>query len=303
MTDQVDRVTVRGRTFGQEEIARVRDIIANSRGESRRAISQKVSIALHWFQENGAPKDRSCRALLLKLHAAGSICLPKPRTRPPYRRPVPLTGRTDPRLPVPVEPMDVGLEQFRIVSGKRPEERLWNEFIERYHYLGHGVPVGPNLKYFVEVHREPVACLAFSGAAWKVSPRDTWIGWTRQEREANLRFVVNNTRFLILPWFSVKNLASRILSLAVKRLPEDWFTRYAYRPLLLETFVHADRHVGTCYKASNWICVGETQGRGKMDRFAERKLPKKLMFVHALTKHARARLASSAPAVPAVSNR
>jgi hypothetical protein len=287
-------VKIRGRVFSPEDITLIRSVIASSPGGTRRLLSAKVCHALNWYQDNGRPKDRPCRDVLRRLETLGMLTLPPTRPRTRRGRSAAKTEHIHPRLPFALSPKDIQLDSFAIVNGARAH-RLWNEYVATYHYLGYGVPVGPNLKYFVEVRGEPVACLAFSGAAWKVAPRDTWIGWTREQREKNLRHIVNNTRFLILPWITVKNLASRILALAIRRLPADWLARYAYRPLLIETFVHSDRHAGTCYKAANWICVGETQGRGRMDRFKERALPKKAIFLYPITPHARSFLATAKP--------
>lgn len=287
-------LAVRGRTFSHAELLTIRAIVEASPGEHRRALSKKVCEALNWRQFNGRLKDRSCRDVLLKLHDAGFLRLPPRRHPPTRRRPIAITARTDPRLVAAFGPRDIDTVNFAIVtrSGCRAEERLWNEYVERYHYLRYGVPVGPHIKYFVRLRDEPIACLAFGGAAWKVAPRDRWIGWSVAQREANLRFIVNNTRFSILPWIRLDNLASRILSLAIKRLPEDWHRLYAYRPLLVETFVHAERHVGTCYRAANWLCVGTTQGRGKNDRHMTASLPKKLVFLLPLVSDAQRKLAT-----------
>lgn len=158
--------------------------------------------------------------------------------------------------------------------------------MERYHELGYGVPVGPRLKYFVEMVGEPIACLAFGGAAWRVEARDRWIGWSSEQRERNLRYVVNNIRFVIFPWACVRNLLSRLLSLAARRVAGDWLEIYAYRPVLLETFVDTERHGGTCYRAANWHFVGFTKGRGKLDRRFEANKSKKSMFLYPLAKDA-----------------
>lgn len=288
-------LTIRGRTFSHEELLQIRAIVATSPGEHRRSLSKKICEAMAWRQTNGRLKDRSCRDVLLKLDAAGFLHLP-PRRRPPTcRQPIPITADTDPR-PAPVfGPRDVDAECFQIVSrdANSAESRLWNEYVERYHYLRYGIPVGAHIKYFVHVRDEPIALMAFGGAAWRTAPRDRWVGWSSQQREANLHLVVNNTRFLILPWIRIDNLASRLLSLATKRVPQDWNRLYAYRPLLVETFVHADRHAGTCYRAANWINAGITQGRGKTDRFKTFSLPKKLVFLHPLVSDARIRLSPS----------
>jgi hypothetical protein len=294
-TIPADGLKIRGRTFSQADIQKIRDVVEGHPFDPRSALSMNVCEVLGWYQENGRLKDRSCRDVLSRLEDAGLIRLPPPRRSPSRRRPIPLTPRTEPRLPFSIGPKEVTLDDFRVISGRKDGGRLWNEFVERYHYLKFGVVVGPHVKYLVEVRGEPVACLAFGGAAWKVEPRDRWIGWTADERERNLRYVVNNTRFLVLPWVQVKNLASRLLALAARRLPVDWQRLYGYRPSLLETFVHTDRHKGVCYKAANWIFVGETKGRGRMDRHFEAKLPRKAMFVYPLTPDARATLTRDLP--------
>ena len=122
--------------------------------------------------------------------------------------------------------------------------------------------------------------------------RDRFIGWNAAQRAARLHLVVNNARFLILPWVHLRNLASRVLARISKRLPQDWQQRYGYRLLLLETFVQSDRFVGTSYRAANWISVGHTQGRGKPDVHHRRPLPKKEIWLYPL---ARDSAATSAP--------
>jgi hypothetical protein len=158
--------------------------------------------------------------------------------------------------------------ELRIVES-RSESQLWTELIERYHYLAHRVPVGANLRYLVRSKRsgeQVLACLLWSSPAWKMAPRDQWIGWNHAQKAQNLQLVVNNGRFLILPWVRVRGLASKILGQCARQLPDDWEARYGYRPLLLETLVDACRFRGTCYRAANWIYIGQTQGRGRMDR-------------------------------------
>jgi hypothetical protein len=176
---------------------------------------------------------------------------------------------------------------------------LWNQFIDRYHYLRFRVPFGANLRYLVQSERKPgeyLACLLFSSPAWKMAPRDAWIGWNDEQRKRNLRYIVCNSRFLVLPWVSVKGLASKILSLAARQLPEDWQQRYGYRPLLLETLVDPVRFRGTAYRAANWIRLGQTQGRGRMDRDHQAQgQAVKDIYVFPLGRDARRRLCQSQP--------
>jgi hypothetical protein len=147
--------------------------------------------------------------------------------------------------------------------------------------------VGPHLKYLAYIQGHPVACLSWGAAAWKISCRDQFIGWSPSTRSKNLLFIVNNTRFLILPWIPIPHLASHLLSQTIKRLVSDWYRWYQYHPVLLETFVDRDRFSGTSYRAANWLAVGATQGRGKNDRNHQRALPVKEVFLYPLKKQFR----------------
>jgi hypothetical protein len=288
----LDGMTLRGRSFTPAELLQIRAVVEESPEAHRFAISKKVCEVLGWRQRNGRLKDRACRDVLARLHDIGFLRLPSPRRPAVRRRPIPITNRTTPRPALSTRPLEFERTSFSIVtgSGDAKQERLWNEYVERYHYLGYGVPLGPHIKYFVHVRQECIACLAFAGAAWRVEARDRWVGWGDEQRKRNLHYVVNNTRFLIFPWVAVPNLASRLLSLAARRLPDDWNKLYAYRPLLLETFVHAERHTAACYRAANWSLVGHTKGRGRMDRHFKANVPKKSVLLYPLVKDASERL-------------
>ncbi len=284
----VTAVRIRGRIFTPEELSKIKILVESSPEEHRFGLSKRVCKELGWIQPNGRLKDRSCRDVLARLHEIGFINLPYPR-RPSVRRcPVEITERSAPRPVTAFGPRDIESASFRIVSGtgNLDQERLWNEYVERYHYLGYGVPVGPHIKYFVTFDGQPIACLCFAGAAWRVEVRDRWIGWSCQERERNLCYIVNNTRFVIFPWINVRNLASRLLAFAAKRIAADWQRLYAYRPLLLESFVDSERYTGACYRAANWLLVGYTKGRGKLDREFKAHLSKKAVLLYPLTKDA-----------------
>ena len=174
---------------------------------------------------------------------------------------------------------------------------LFKELLDRHHYLGYRVPFGASLRYLVRSDRAPekvLACLLWSSPAWKMAPRDAWIGWSDGERARNLQLIVNNSRFLILPWVRVKGLASKILAACARQLPRDWEKLYCYRPLLLETLVDSERFRGTCYRAANWMALGQTSGRGRMDREhrAHGEAVKDL-YVYPLCRHVAERLRSS----------
>jgi hypothetical protein len=279
---------IRGKTFTPEDLFHIKVLVESSPHEHRFALSKRVCRELGWIQPNGRLKDRSCRDVLARLHEIGFIHLPNPRRPGVRRRRVEITERSAPKPLASFGPDDIEAASFRIVSGtgNLDQERLWNEYVERCHYLGYGVSVGPHIKYFVIHDGQPIACLCFAGAAWRVEVRDRWIGWNSQERERNLCYILNNTRFVIFPWIQVRNLASRLLALAARRIADDWQRRYAYRPLLLESFVDSERYTGACYRAANWLQVGYTKGRGKLDRDFKAHLSKKAVLLYPLRKDA-----------------
>jgi uncharacterized protein DUF4338 len=174
------------------------------------------------------------------------------------------------------------------------ERRLFRELVGRYHYLGYAVPFGAQLQYLVSVSKPAptvVGCLQFSSAAWRMRARDAWIGWDDATRARQLLHVVSNSRFLLVPWARIQNLASATLALALRRLPGDWQARYGVEPLLVETLVDPARYTGGCYRAANWVALGETSGRGRDDRAHQRHgaSPKRL-WVYPLTGDAVERL-------------
>ncbi|MCF2941751.1 DUF4338 domain-containing protein [Paenibacillus alkaliterrae] len=194
-----------------------------------------------------------------------------------------LTLDGEPRDPIVSSAGALGPLTLVRIDNKR-DSLLWNEFMERYHYLGYTPLPGAQIRYFIQSSHGLLGAIGFSAAAWKVQPRDTWIGWPAPVRKKQLHLIVGNSRFLIFPWVNVKNLASRILSLCAKQLPGDWQQTYGYTPVLLETFVEKDRFAGTCYKAANWTWVGVTKGRGKLDTNKEYALPVKDVYMYPLHK-------------------
>ena len=259
-------VTFCGRTFTAQEVELMRVVAHDYAGLGVTEIARTVCELLEWKRPLGGLKNHECRQLLERLEAEGMLRLPALRKlggRGPRR--VDLSQpRLEPELiECPVsqcEPLELAL-----VAGP-VESRMWREHMERYHYLGCRVPFGANLRYWVRNRQRELACLLWTSPAWKMKPRDLWIGWSDEQRQRNLQLIVNNGRFLIFPWVRIKGLASKILALSARQLPQDWHNHYGHRPLLLETLVDADRFRGTCYRAANWIYVGQTTGRGRMDR-------------------------------------
>jgi hypothetical protein len=172
------------------------------------------------------------------------------------------------------------------VQNKR-DSRLWNEYIQRYHYLGHKPLPGAQMRYILFSQEQPIALLGFGAAAWQTAPRDRYIGWSHEQRKRNLPLIVNNARFLILPWVQSKNLASMLLAKVARVLPGHWQEIYGYRPVLLETFVEKPRFQGTCYKAANWAPLGQTKGRGKLGPAGKHSVPIKDLWVYPLDRRFR----------------
>jgi len=281
-----------GRFFTLQELERIRRLIAGDAKLNRAQLSRVVCDEFDWRMPDGRAKEMSCRVAMLKMHREGLITLPPPLKRNGNGRVRPtLTSASDPQPPISAPAGDLEPLRFRIVKTP-PESALWNELIERHHYLGYTPLPGAQLRYFVFSGERLLAALGFGAAAWALAPRDRFIGWSAEQRKHNLHLVVNNARFLIPPWITSRNLASKILGMAARRLPGDWEQRYAYRPLLLETFVHAARYRGTCYRAANWVDVGLTRGRGKLDRKKRRAIPVKRIFLYPLDPSFRDRLAA-----------
>lgn len=260
-----------GRDFSAAELTLIRKLTADNPEYSRAELSRQVCRLLQWRKQDGGLKEMSCRVAMLRMHSDGLIPLPAPRGVKHPLKAISFTEETDPRNPLMLPVHCMGPLSLRKVE--KSDSRLWNEYIERYHYLGYTPLPGAQLRYFVTIDRQIVALLGFGAAAWQVEPRDSFIGWSHALRKQYLPLVVNNARFLILPWVKVKNLASKILSLTVRQLPEDWQKQVNIKPALMETFVESGRFAGTCYKAANWVYVGKTKGRGKLGPFGRQSVP------------------------------
>ena len=278
-----------GRPFEPRDIERIRTLIREHPEANRQQLSYRVCEAFDWRKADGGLKDMSCRVALLRMHREGLIELPAPlRQVTPCRS---FRRRTTQAEPQPwFEAAVHELEDLRLQRVDGTDSALWNEYIDRYHYLGYKPLPGAQLRYFASAGDRLVGLLGFGAAAWKTGPRDAWIGWSREQRQRNLGGVVNNARFLILPWIRVASLASKLLAMASRVLPQDWEGRYGYRPVLLETFVEAERFAGTCYRAANWTCVGQTQGRGKLGDHRLGQVPVKAVWVYPLARDFRAQL-------------
>jgi hypothetical protein len=292
-----------GRALTEEELGLIRGITREFPSLAWTELAATICELLQWRRPNRGLKTRECYLFLRELHRRGWLpwlTAPQPRARrtplaklaspPAAPSPNSLTGPLDQYQPI----------QLHLI--RNPEQRrLFRQYLDCDHYLGYRAPYGAQLRYWVrpaQPELPPLAALLFTSAAWRMAPRDSWIGWSDAVRQRNLPQVVNHSRFLILPWTRIPNLASHILSRAAQQLPDDWLAHYGIEPVLLETLVDPARYRGICYRAANWIEVGMTQGRGRMDRSGRAPGTRKQIFLYPLHRHWRQRLCAPPPAEP-----
>jgi hypothetical protein len=274
-----------GRLFTHQELQEIQDTLRLFPKLSQTELAKTICEMLSWFAPNGKHKLESCRELLKKLESREWLSLPEKRhTRRPRKEQPVEHSQIEPELEIQGMVTDVGLIELQPVRSQQ-DIRLWNAYIDRYHQLGYKRPFGAHQRYFIwsaAPKRRRLGCMLFSASAWALAERDAWIGWNKEERSQQLQLIVNNTRFLIFPWVKVKNLASKALSLASKRIRHDWQERYGFEPILLETFVDGEHYKGTCYQAANWIKIGLTAGRGRMDRHTKHLSSPKQIYMYPL---------------------
>ncbi|MDH3834958.1 MAG: DUF4338 domain-containing protein [Nitrosopumilus sp.] len=281
---------VQGRFLDEADVQVVCNLLGDHPEWGRTRLSEKLCQIWNWRRPDGQWKNIACRELLRKLEGRGLISLP-PRQRNGRKRPPKIAQISVVRQPVEGDLASVQPLQIVDARNNRQDEQVFNYLLNSEHYLGFSRPVGQNMKYLVRAADGRVlACLLFGAAAWKVQDRDRFIGWNALTRETYLNGLTNNTRFLICPWVQVKCLASKILSQICRRLPVDWERRYGHRVVFIETFVERQRFCGTCYQAANFLCVGQTQGRSRQDRFSRLCVPIKDIYVYPLCRNFRRRL-------------
>lgn len=291
-----NKILLCGREFTQKELDEIIETIKLFNNLSRTELALTICDHLEWYTPNGKYKEKSAYRLLLKLEAEGKLQLPEKRDKNKIHGKigkVKITPRTDLKEELNGTVSDFYPIKLSLIKNKS-ERLLWNEYVERYHVLGFKRPFGARQRYFIigmaNGKKEILGCLLFSAAAWALEERDKWIGWEERHRSLYLNGIVNNSRFLIFPWVKIKNLASKALSLAAKRVRSDWKDRYNYEPVLLETFVDKEKYDGTCYKAANWIYLGDTKGRGRQDRNNENLSSPKLIYMYPLVRNFRSYL-------------
>ena len=295
MQTATDQQRFCGREFSAQEVSLIQEVVETCAGISRLELAHTVCELLEWKRPGGGLKARECRDLLERLESQGVLTLPEKKScgsSKPRKLIAPAEqGQVHSQLTGSVEefaPLDVELVE------NRQQRQLFRELLSRYHYLGYAMPYGARLQYLVYVsrpRREVVGCVQFSSPAWRMKVRDQWIGWDDATRKLRLQHIVNNSRLLVVA--RIRNLASMALSRVLKRLRVDWMRQYGVDPWLLETLVDRQRFYGGCYRAANWTVLGETSGRGRMDRANKRHGAQvKTILVYPLVKNARRRLTS-----------
>ena len=284
-----------GQVVSKDQLTEIVEIVDTFSRLSRGELANTICELFSWKRPTGKLKTVECRQFLERLDARGIIRLPscKKQYRKPTKAAVPRTELADTQPSISEKLSKLSPISLSRVKTKE-HRQLWYEYVDRYHYLGYQLPFGAQLRYFIKsgaCQALVLGCLQFSSPAWKMAPRDRWIGWNDEQRQRNLQKVISNSRFLIFPWVQVQNLASSVLALAVKTVPDDWQSCYGYRPVLMETLVAQKRFKGTCYKAANWVHVGSTTGRGRMDRENKRQgMAVKEIYVYPLSKRFRQEL-------------
>lgn len=289
-------VAFSGRQFSSDELQLIGNVVSRHGGLSRMELAQTVCELLQWQRCGGGLKARECREFLELLDSQGVIQLPVKRATKPVgsRTHVPISAAGE--AAEPLQGKVGAFEPIVLEAVESDAQRLlYRELVGRYHYLGHAVPFGAHLRYFFHSGTQVLGCMQFSSPAWRMAERERWIGWDEPTRRSNLQRVVNQSRFLILPWVRISNLASVVLSRALHRLSADWQVRYGVEPLLVETLVDESRYSGHCYRAANWIRLGQTSGRGRMDRLHQREgASPKAVWIYPLMPEAAQRLRSPA---------
>jgi hypothetical protein len=270
-----------GRVFTPEEIELIEYTCKSYPKLSRRELASTVCELIGWLTPGGMPKTPQCARLLKKLEGEAGLELPALSKTGGAGRRAAAPPAEAPGAGGAGEAMECGGVELEVV---RPGARLrqWRAYVSRHHPLGDPPAAGSQIRYMVTSGGRDAGCMLFAGAALSLEARERWIGWTREQKAARLHLVVNQQRFLVLPWAHARNLASRALSQAERRLQADWLGMYGYAPALVETFVDTSFYRGTIYKAANWALIGETKGRGRNDRRTERALTRKAIYVRPL---------------------
>lgn len=281
--ENLKTTTFYGRRFTRKRLAEIQQVVNTFGKLSRWELGLTLCEHLQWLTPSKSYAIQSCLNALQEMEAAGIIALPakiEAQKRGPQKTII-WTDETNEQAPVCGPLAQVMPLTLQVVTDKA---QRWNEFVDRYHYLGYKRPIGSHLRYYIlDNQGGKLGCLLFSFAVQSLPCRDQWIGWEKDMRQKRLHFILNNSRFVLFPWVKVKYLASKVLALVCKQLPNDWETHHGYRPVLLETFIDTDKYTGVSYRAANWQRIGKTAGE-KSSAKREGKSQKDV-YIYPLSKH------------------
>lgn len=288
----MQHLSIAGRPLTSADLSFIAGVISERPDWSRWKLSRELAERLDWRSASGQLKDMACRELLVKLARDGLVAVPPPRrvTPSPQRLKAPAVVSYE------CEPVECSLSavqpvSLQLVERKTSEADLVRRLLMDHHYLGLDRTTGATVRYLVRSgDGRLLGCALWSSAAWKTAARDAWIGWSTAQRVELLAQVVDNTRYLILPWVRVPHLASHVLGLMTRRIVVDWQKHYGTTVVVAETFVDTSRYAGTCYRAAGWEVVGETVGRSRDDRFNRLQVPRKAILMKPLVRDWRRRL-------------
>lgn len=286
--------TFADRRFSRAQLVDIQATVNTFTHLSLRELALTICENLNWVTTSGNDRVHSCLNALAEMQTAGLFVLPEKRRQAKYQqKPIPRTDLTDPQPNIAGLLSQWSSLTLRMVT-EQDDIKRWNEFVDRYHYLGYKRPIGTHLRYFIVAQtltgaEQLLGCLIFSYPVASLACRDQWIGWDKKAQKRRLNLVLNNNRFLIFPWVKVKNLASKVLAMATTRVSDDWMAQHGFQPLLMETFVDPEKFSGTCYKAANWQLIGQTKGR-KGSANHDGVTPKDV-YVYPLVRHCKALLA------------
>ena len=289
----VSTLTIQGRQVTSTDLATIRDLIATHPDWHRTRLSQELCRRWEWINEQGRTKDMAARALLRKLDCLELIELPAPiRSANNAFRNRPVELDVVEQESTLIEGRLSDLQPIRVQRVESPEDaRRFRGLLQQYHYLGYTGPVGENLQYLIHDRQgRLLGCMLYGAAAWRVADRDRFIGWDNAARQRGLSRIANNMRFLILPWVRISHLASHLLALTRRRISTDWQEKYGHPILLLESFIEQRRFAGTCYRADNWIRVGQTTGRSRNHSSGDPRVPVKSVWLYPLQRRFRGAL-------------
>jgi len=284
--EQLKSTTFGGRKFNRPQLEEIQQITIIFSKLSRRELAHTICEQYSWQTPRGTDRIQTCLNALEEMEARGILRLPPKREQIKRRdeKEIAWTDEANPQTKINCcvkELMPITIQLVKDSS----QTQLWNEYIDRYHYLGYKRPFGSYLRYFVvDKHGRKLGCLLFSFASRQLACRDEWLGWTEKQRKKNLSLVINNNRFLIFPWVDIKYLASKVLAHTMQQVAKDWVSVHGYKPVLVETFVDANQYEGTCYKASNWEYIGQSEGKPSKN---EPDRAKKAVYIYPLHPDAR----------------